>query len=1035
MTTSLEKLQTLLQELFQLNQADLDFGIYRIMNHNRDEILRFLQEDLLPQVEAGFGDYERVSKESEEKELAKIIRQAQELLGFSREQAEQTPKALEIKERMQIQADLLQLEQSAYDHLYRFFRRYYREGDFLSLRRYTDGAYAIPYHGEEVKLHWANADQYYIKTAEHFQNYAFKLPSGRRVRFEVVAASTEQNNNKPVNGKERRFILSEAEPSVLEGEELVLQFEYRADEQKRKQDALNQVAYHLVMALPDLADWQAEFTIAVPTEKNPDRTLLQKYLTDFTARNTFDYFIHKNLGKFLRRELDFYIKSEVIHLGDIQHESPLRVKHLISKVRVLKDIGEKIICFLEQIETFQKKLWLKKKFVLETHYCVTLDRVPENLYPEIMANQAQIEEWKRLFAIDEIEEKVGDLFGSGTPPYSEPLTIEFLKANNKLLVDTQFFDEMFKYRLLDSIENFDEQCDGLLIHSENFQALNLLQERYKEMVKCIYIDPPYNTGNDNFVYKDKYQHSSWLSLITDRLRLGKVLQTNNGIIVVSIDDEEVQNLINILKIEYGENNKLANLIWDRNRKNDAKFFSIGHEYMLIFAYDKQLLDSQKIKFREPREGITEARTLFTKLRQKYDDNWQKIREEWLGFFSTLPLSDPRRRLVRFSKIDSERGPYRDDKDISWPGGGGPRYEILHPVTNKPCKKPISGWRYSTSERFWEEYEMGHIVFGSDETTVPSKVSYLFDSNKQVMPTVFYSYAQIASQEFDSLFGHRAFDNPKNWRDIARIIRYISDSESIVLDYFAGSGTTSHAVINLNREDAGSRKYILVEIGNYFDSVLKPRISKVIYSQEWKDGKPLSCEGLSHCFKYLRLESYEDALNNIKAPQRSEQQELALEQSSRFREEYMLTYKLDTDARGSASLLNPEAFIHPFNYQLKVTQNDDTRYVTVDLIETFNYLLGLTVQRLNLVGTLKTVQGINRQGDRVLVIWRDLDEVDNHTLDDWFQAQEYDRKDPGFDLIYVNGDNNLENLRPDAETWRVRLIDAEFRRLMFDVPEV
>ena len=174
MTTPLEKLQTLLRELFQLDQADLDFGIYRIMNHNREEIVRFLQEDLLPQVQAGFSDYEQADRERLQEQLEDTIQQAQALLELSREEAESTPRVVRIKEKLQEQADQHALEQEVYAHLYNFFRRYYHEGDFLSLRRYKEGVYAIPYEGEEVKLHWANADQYYIKTAEHFQNYGFK---------------------------------------------------------------------------------------------------------------------------------------------------------------------------------------------------------------------------------------------------------------------------------------------------------------------------------------------------------------------------------------------------------------------------------------------------------------------------------------------------------------------------------------------------------------------------------------------------------------------------------------------------------------------------------------------------------------------------------------------------------------------------------------------------------------------------------------------------------------------------------------------
>ena len=163
-----------------------------------------------------------------------------------------------------------------------------------------------------------------------------------------------------------------------------------------------------------------------PTDKKKDRTVLEKHLTQYTARNTFDYFIHKDLGGFLRRELDFYIKNEVMHLDDIEHESVPKVEQYLSQIKVIRSIAHKIIQFLEQLEDFQKKLWLKKKFVIETNYCITLDRVPEELYPEIAANDAQREEWVRLFAIDEIKKDLHQ------PGYSKPLKVEFLKGNQHL---------------------------------------------------------------------------------------------------------------------------------------------------------------------------------------------------------------------------------------------------------------------------------------------------------------------------------------------------------------------------------------------------------------------------------------------------------------------------------------------------------------------------------------------------------------------------------------------------------------------------
>jgi adenine-specific DNA-methyltransferase len=1080
-TTPLEKLQTLLRELFQLDQADLDFGIYRIMNHNRDEIVRFLQEDLLPQVQAGFSDYEQADRERLQEQLEDTIQQAQTLLELSREEAEHTPRVVRIKEQLQEQADQQALEQEVYAHLYNFFRRYYHEGDFLSLRRYKEGVYAIPYEGEEVKLHWANADQYYIKTAEHFQNYGFKLPSGRRVRFEIVSASTEQNNNKPTNGKERRFMLHEADPAALEGTDLVLRFEYQADPQKRKQEELNQLAYAGIMALPDLAAWQRELAFNVPTAKSPDRTLLQKHLSDFTARNTFDYFIHKDLGGFLRRELDFYIKSEVMNLEDIQHDSPTRVKHLISKVRVLREIGDKIIQFLAQIEEFQKKLWLKKKFVLETHYCITLDRVPEELYPEIIANAAQLEEWKRLFAIDEIKEKAGDLFGGGTPAYSEPLTIEFLKANNKLLVDTRFFDKSFKARLLDSIEDFDQQCDGLLIHSENFQALNLLQARYEESVKCIYIDPPYNTNSSSIPYKNNYQHLSWGTMMFDRLALLQPLLTDDGAIFVSIDKAERLLLEHMMDLVFGEENRIEELIWVMNTTNSqVPNYSTNHEYIEVYAKDRAIAEQDATMFREPKPGYEEVMALVAELNPQYPPiaeveaairelykkhkaeyresveeqglDWtdEKSNDPWKGTCSYTKaeyrnannhvVSDD--EALKQQATDASMQSTKQAESTRDPDSPNWRfYKPPHPRTGRPCPCPKRGWQFPYDDKTLDSRSFvnldrkGRIAWGHDDSKVPRIKRMLHEVETNIGKSVFQDYSD-GEKQTSALFGRSGiFLAPKHADFVSRFILHVAKDDSTIIDCFGGSGSTAHDVIKLNREDRGRRKYILVEVGQYFDTVLKPRVMKAAYSRDWRNGKPVSRGGVSHCIKYMRLESYEDALNNIQDPQRTQQQELALEQNPRFREDYMLTYKLDTEARGSASLLNPVAFIHPFNYQLKVVQNDDTRYVAVDLIETFNYLLGLTVQRLDLVNAIKTVRGVNCWGDRILVIWRDLEEINNDALDDWFKTQRHDQPDPGFDLIYVNGDNTLENLRPTTETWRVLLTDAEFHRLMFDIQEV
>ncbi len=389
-----------------------------------------------------------------------------------------------------------------------------------------------------------------------------------------------------------------------------------------------------------------------------------------------------------------------------------------------------------------------------------------------------------------------------------------------------------------------DTTQNLFIEGDNLEALKLLQETYLGKVKMIYIDPPYNTGND-FVYDDDFAesvqdffekslqtdadgnrlvanteangrfHSDWLSMIYPRLRLAKTLLADSGFIVVSIDDVEAANLKRMLDDVFGEQNSLAVLCWDKNRKNDARYFSVGHEYMYIYAKNKNALAEAKVKLREPRPGIDEAQIFFQRLKKKYGDDWSAIQDDWRAFFRNIPASDPRKKLGRFAKV-GPKGPFRDDGDLSWPGGGGPKYEIKHPKTGLACKVPDGGWCYSKPERFWEEVEAGRVVFGPDETTLPRQCRFLFESEGQVMPSVFYSYAQTATVEFVELMGARVFDNPKNWKDLKRIIRYLTSSNDLILDFFAGSASTPHGVMAQNAEDAGQRQFIAVQIDEETD---------------------------------------------------------------------------------------------------------------------------------------------------------------------------------------------------------------------------
>ena len=983
--SAFEELKAKLKEIFQLDRNDLDFGLYRIMNLKAAEVSNFIDNELLPQVKEGLKSYSLNDNKAITEELKKAEEQAKEL-GMNPEDA---PKVKELKAKLKDSFDSEKIENEIYSDLYNFFKRYYSEGDFLSLRRYKEGVYALPYEGEEVKLHWANADQYYIKSGETLTNYTFKVKD-KKVRFEVVQATTEQNNNK--DDKNRRFKLVEGDPVRVENNEYIISFSYLPDAQATKQEEINAQSCSDLLINPVLMPLSADLGTLTGNDKNKI-PLLRKHLNNFTAKNTFDYFIHKDLGKFLNRELDFYIKNEIMHIDDIEEESAPKVEQYLCKVKVLRKVARKIITFLASLEDFQKKIWLKKKFVLETNYCITLDRVPEELYPTIIANEAQIQEWIKLFAIDELK------------GYSKPPTVEFLKANPYLVLDTAFFDADFKYKLLASIDDFDEQCDGLLIHSENFQALNLLQEKYRESIKCIYIDPPYNTGSNNdFLYKDNYQHSSWISLMYNRSILAYTLMSELSTFYVSTDDGEYANVKSFHSMIFGEENFINDIIWNSRKSvsNDA-LISVATNHTTLFSKNKTLLDDNKEKFR------------IKYFSNKFSNPDNDPKGEWI----LDPLDAPNVR-----------------ENLSYP--------IVNPLTKEVFYPPKGRcWRFEQKDVV-EYIKQGRVLFGKDGKSRPAYKRYLTEAlEKGAVTTTLWDDVLTTTEAtklllnmFQNVLPKENIDKmkPKPIKLVQKAMELSTEKNGNILDYFAGSGTTGHAVINLNREDEGKRKYILVEMGNYFDLVTKPRIEKVIYSKDWKDGKPVSREGSSHCFKYIRLESYEDALDNLQFERTTAQTDLLNKpQNKAVKEEYMLKYMMDIETKGS--LLNINQFAKPFDYELKITRNGETKTVKVDLVETFNYLIGLNVSHIQKVKDVLTVEGTTREGEKTLILWRDTEKTSAEDLDKWFEKQNYSTLDMEFDTIYVNGNNNLENLRKSDETWKVRLIEAEFQKRMFDVKDV
>ena len=398
-------------------------------------------------------------------------------------------------------------------------------------------------------------------------------------------------------------------------------------------------------------------------------------------------------------------------------------------------------------------------------------------------------------------------------------------------------------------KNWDD-TENLYIEGDNLEVLKLLQESYLGKVKMIYIDPPYNTGND-FIYADDFMrsqdeenrqmgmydedenrlfknndsngrfHSDWCSMMYSRLMLARNLLTDDGVIFISIDDNEQKNLENICGEIFSNENFLACLIWEKTRKNDARFFSTGHEYMLVYAKSVASLLENNVYFREEKPGAAEIYAEYLRLQQLYGTDCAKIQDGLQDFYSHLPKDHPAKKLSRYNKVD-ENGVWRDD-NMSWPGGKGPSYDVIHPITGKPCAVPPGGWRYSTPEKMQEMINKGKVVFREDETLPPIKKTYLVrkpgksadpeDENvgKQVMGTYFYKSYLQSSIVMENLLGKGIFEYSKDHEVIKRMISYVTSSNDTILDFFSGSATTAHAVMQLNAKDNGHRKFIMVQL--------------------------------------------------------------------------------------------------------------------------------------------------------------------------------------------------------------------------------
>jgi len=1023
-----EQLKEKLREIFQFEYEDLDFGIYRIMNYKRKEIEKFIEVDLIKEIENELKVFseEELSKiknglENKKAEIEKTLGKEAFKDGEIKEEYKDTPIVEEYQklkkqlENVELSEDL---EKQVYNHLINFFSRYYDNGDFISKRRYSKNEkYMIPYNGEEVYLYWVNKDQYYIKTTEYFNKYTFYVENifeNFTVNFRIVEAEEEKGNVKSQDNK--YFILNE---DIFdydeEKKEINIFFEYRqlTEKEQEKYKKGNSVSQDLINE-EILQVLEKKFpknniisTLFRKENEEDQNVLLRKHLNKYTRKNTTDYFIHKDLKGFLEKELDFYIKNEYLQMEDLkilgESEYFEKLKVYLISVRVFQNIAMKIIDFLNQIETFQKKVWEKKKFVIDTHYVISLDKIYEycgedffhSILSKILSNKEQIQEWKNLFDIEVASEK--DLVEN-----PEKLNFDGEKYK-KLPIDTKHFDEEFKWKLLIALtenNDLDEVLDGVLIKSENWQALNLLLNKYNEKVQTIYIDPPFNSPSSEILYKNDYKHSTWLSLMENRLILGKLFLAEEGIAVVAIDENEVRYLMCLMEFVFNEDNRIGTITVRSNPQGRVdKKLSLTSEYNLIYANNINKIHDLGIskvgKWTNLKRTGTNSRReerplrfypllvknreifmisdeeyakLYDQNKKVFDDAFlEKLTEKYksLGYEILLPVSKNGEYLVwqrEFDRVKTEKHTYLVNKG-----------NILTPPLHT-----------KTPQTLWTDSKYSNPEYGTE------LLKHIINSHK----------INVSK------------NTPKSIFTVADFCNLIPSK--IVLDFFAGSGTTAHAVMKLNQEDGGKRKFILVEMADYFDTVIVPRIKKVAYTFDWKDGKPQNSNGIGVFFKYHTLEQYEDSLENI---------EFSDFQPSLYEfEDYFVKYMLDWETKKSKTFLNIDDLQDPFNYKLKIIDNYQSKTVNVDLVETFNYLLGLFVKKYEVI-EVHDRKYIFTYGEKdnqnILIVWRSLKDIDLQK-DKQIIEKEIEKFSP--DKIYINGDAVVKNFEP---------IEPLFKNLMFE----
>ncbi|MHA2018698.1 MAG: site-specific DNA-methyltransferase [Promethearchaeota archaeon] len=870
-------------------------------------------------------------------------------------------------------------------HLYDFFLHFFQVRDQGIKQEQSN------YQGTHEKSKELEIERYYYHVKPFQENLLIHLENGYKLCFYLIYKEPEREGKDNVK---KYLILDTSKNAVIilpYEKKIIVNFQYRMLKKeeikkfnKYRLTKIKKFCYEMILnqiSEPDVLE------ILKKNHKFGKNDNLTQYLDLYYSRLESDNFIYIHLKKLLQKRLKIYIQQNFMSILLKNSEERNYFEILKKNIRSFEFIANEIIKILYKLENIKIALFLKKKFVYNTNFGLSLKRIPQKYFPEILKNKNQIEQWRR-------NPYLKTYFKN-----KDNLTFESLKNVPFLVIDTKNFNPDFKYNLISEFSKLNHSISGLLIKSDNFQAMKLISTTFQKAIKCIYIDPPYNTGQ-NFLYNDSFERGAWLTMMENRLRLAINFLSSDGLFYSSIDDNELAYYSILIDKIFKK--RLNTIVW--HKKTQPSYLS--KELIPVTEY---IITAKNIN--EP-----------IKLMGGYGD-LKKLTE-----------------LINIGNLICERELNKENLLINsgkWSGtlknGIYGKEKLQVELLNGPIRvqKGISNQNLILRSRFkWSqeridlEIKKGGIIHIKSIKSLRPTIQRHYDTPIIKAPTTLLSKKinliptnTDANTELKNLFKISNFDYPKPKELIKYLIRAVTyfEKEGTILDFFAGTGTTAHSVLELNSADNGHRKYILIEKEDYFEKLLVPRIQKIMFSSKWKDGTPISNTGYDHFYKSIALEQFSDCFWNII---------LKEEISNRDK---ILKYIIDWDNDKCPISLNIKKFDNPFDYKIMISENGILEEKYVDLIETFNFLLGLCVLRtLNLRHQNRRyiiVFGNQRNSinTRVIVIWRDISGLNLVEEEKFLKKKVIDQF--SFDEIFFNGQFSYKNAKP---------IEKLFNKLMFEI---